>query len=87
MRRGVRRPSDAVLPGQGGEAVGVAVTIGQSGKHKPAAKSPIPGLFYVGFDAGSGAGLMGTHQAIDSALRVAPAVNRYHLERKQVVWT
>jgi phytoene dehydrogenase-like protein len=76
---------DQVLPGQGGEAVGVGVTIGQSGKHKASPKSPLPGLFYVGFDAGS-SGFMGTQQAVDSALNVAPMVYHYHLEKKQAAW-
>jgi prolycopene isomerase len=74
---------DQVLPNQGGEAVGVGVTIGQSGKHKPSARSPINGLFYVGFDAGSSSGFMGTQQAVDSGLRVADMVYHYHLERRQ----
>lgn len=77
---------DQVIPGQGGEAVGVGVTIGQCGKHKPSAKSPIPGLFYVGFDAGSTEGYMGTHQAVDSGLHVAPLVHHYHLEKMQTQW-
>jgi phytoene dehydrogenase-like protein len=72
---------DQVMPGQGGEAVGVGVTVGQCGRHKASAKSPLPGLFYVGFDAGSSA-FMGTQQAVDSALKVAPMVHRYHLERQ-----
>ena len=73
---------DQVLPAQGGEACGLCVTIGQCGKYKPSAKSPIPGLFHVGFDAGSTA-FMGSQQAIDSALRVAPLVYRQHLEDRQ----
>jgi len=77
---------DQVLPGQGGEAVGVGVTIGQCGKHKASGKSPVPGLFYVGFDAGSNKGLMGTHQAVDSGLSVAPMVYHYHLEKKQAAF-
>jgi phytoene dehydrogenase-like protein len=76
---------DQVLPNQGGEAVGVGVTIGQNGKRKPSAKSPIPGLFYVGFDAGSSSGFMGTQQAVDSGLRVADMVYHYHLERRQAL--
>lgn len=76
---------DQVMPGQGGEAVGVGVTIGQCGKWKASARSPLPGLFYVGFDAGS-SGFMGTQQAVDSALRVAPMVYHYHLEKKQAAW-
>lgn len=75
---------DHVLPGQGGEAVGVGVTTGQCGKYKPSARSPIPGLFYVGFDAGSTGGFMGTQQAVDSGLKVAPMVYHYYLEKQQV---
>jgi len=77
---------DQVMPGQGGEAVGVGVTIGQCGKYKPSARSPIGGLFYVGFDAGSTSGLMGTQQAVDSGMKVAPIVYRYCLERLQSRW-
>ena len=73
---------DQVLPGQGGEACGLCVTIGQCGKYKPSARSPITGLFYVGFDAGSTA-FMGSQQAVDSGLKVAPLVYRYHLEKRQ----
>jgi len=73
---------DQVLPGQGGEACGLCVTIGQCGKHKPSARSPITGLFYVGFDAGSTA-FMGSQQAVDSGLKVAPLVYLYHLEKRQ----
>jgi prolycopene isomerase len=76
---------EQVLPNQGGEAVGVGVTIGQNGKHKPSARSPIPGLFYVGFDAGSSSGFMGTQQAVDSGLRVADMVYHYHLEKRQAL--
>jgi prolycopene isomerase len=76
---------DQVLPNQGGEAVGVGVTIGQSGKHKPSARSPISGLFYVGFDAGSSSGFMGTQQAVDSGINVASMVHLYHLERQQAL--
>jgi phytoene dehydrogenase-like protein len=73
---------DQVLPAQGGEACGLCVTIGQCGKYKPSAKSPIPGLFYVGFDAGSTA-FMGSQQAVDSGLKVAPLVYHQHLEKRQ----
>jgi len=76
---------DPVLPGLGGEAVGLAVTVGYCGKNKPSAKSPISGLFYVGHDAG-GRAFIGTHQAVSSGLRVAPTVLRYHLERKTIRW-
>ncbi len=56
---------DQVLPNQGGEAIGLGQIVGQCGRHKPASKSPIQGLFYVGTDAG-GYGV-GTVQAVDSA--------------------
>ena len=75
---------DSVLPGLGGEATGLAVTVGYCGKHKPSPRSPIPGLFYVGHDAGGGA-FIGTHQAVSSGLRVAPIVYQYHLEKKAVL--
>jgi phytoene dehydrogenase-like protein len=63
---------DSVLPGQGGECVGLAQIVGQCGKNKPSPESPIPGLYYVGADAGSAG--MGTHQAADSGIKVAQMV-------------
>jgi prolycopene isomerase len=75
---------DAVLPGLGGEAVGLAVTVGYCGKNKPQAKSPIAGLFYVGHDAGERGRFLGTHQAVSSGLRVAELVHHYFLERRSV---
>jgi phytoene dehydrogenase-like protein len=75
---------DSVLPGLGGEAVGLAVTVGYCGKNKPSPKAPLPGLFYVGHDAGGGA-FIGTHQAVSSGLRVAPIVRHYFLERKSIL--
>ena len=71
---------DHVLPGQGGECVGLAQIVGQCGKYKPSPKAPIRGLFYVGCDAG-GAG-MGTHQASESGINVARMVLQYHLKRQ-----
>jgi phytoene dehydrogenase-like protein len=73
---------DHVLPGQGGECVGLAQIVGQCGKHKPSPKSPIRGLFYVGCDAG-GSG-MGTHQAAESGINVARMVLQYHTKRRTV---
>lgn len=70
---------DAVLPGQGGECVGLGQIVGQCGRHKPSPRAPIRGLFYVGSDAG-GAG-MGTHQAADSGIKVARLAVQHH--RKQ----
>jgi len=71
---------DHVLPGQGGECVGLAQIVGQCGKHKPSPKAPIRGLFYVGCDAG-GAG-MGTHQAAESGINVARMILQYHRKRQ-----
>ena len=70
---------DSVLPGQGGECVGLGQIVGQCGKHKPSPQAPIEGLFYVGADAGSAG--MGTHQAADSGIKVA----RMALERHQIL--
>lgn len=68
-----RMTRDAVLPGCGGEAVGVAQVVGQVGKSKPDARTPLPGLYLVGCDAG-GRGA-GTHQAVDSGFNVAAMVD------------
>ena len=45
-------------------------------QRSPTAKAPLRGLFYVGCDAG-GYGC-GTHQAVDSAFKVAHMVIQYH---------
>ncbi len=63
---------DQVLPGIGGECIGLGQTAGQCGKHKPSVESSIKGLYYVGCDAG-GYGC-GTHQAVDSAFYVSKTV-------------
>jgi phytoene dehydrogenase-like protein len=68
---------DQVLPGQGGECIGLGQVIDQAGAYKPSAKAPVQGLYYVGTDAG-GYGV-GIHQAVDSAINVADAVQKYHL--------
>jgi prolycopene isomerase len=73
---------DHVLPGQGGETIGLAQVVGQDGRYKPAVKAPIQGLFYVGCDAG-GRGI-GTQQATDSGIKVADLVHRYFLMHKGV---
>jgi len=70
---------DSVLPGQGGETIGLGQVIGQCGPYKPSITAPIQGLFYVGCDAG-GAGV-GTQQAIESGLKVADTVVRYYRMR------
>jgi prolycopene isomerase len=67
---------DHVLPGQGGECIGLAQIVGQCGRHKPSPKAPLRGLFYVGCDAG-GYGC-GTHQAVDSAVNVSRMVLQYY---------
>ncbi len=64
---------DSVLPGCGGEAVGLAQVVGQTGRHKPDPRTPLPGLYIVGCDAG-GRGA-GTHQAVDSGFNVAAMVH------------
>ncbi|MBP1686485.1 MAG: hypothetical protein H6Q33_2628 [Deltaproteobacteria bacterium] len=64
---------DSVLPGCGGEAVGLAQVVGQCGKSKPNPRTPLPGLYIVGCDAG-GRGA-GTHQAVDSGFNVAAMVD------------
>ena len=67
---------DHVLPGQGGECIGLAQIVGQCGRKKPSTECPIGGLFYVGCDAG-GYGV-GTHQGVESAYKVAEIVAQYH---------
>ena len=64
---------DSVLPGCGGEAVGLAQVVGQVGSSKPDARTPLAGLYLVGCDAG-GRGA-GTHQAVDSGFNVAAMVD------------
>jgi len=64
---------DVAVPGAGGEAVGIAQVVGQCGRNKPAARTPLPGLYIVGCDAG-GRGA-GTHQAVDSGFNVAAMVD------------
>lgn len=71
---------DQVLPGIGGECIGLAQIVGQCGRHKPSPAAPIPGLFYVGCDAG-GFGC-GTHQAVTSGANVARMVHTYHQTHK-----
>lgn len=60
--------TDMMTPILGGEAYGLANSIGQSGAQRPSPVSPIKNLYYVGNDAG-GFGL-GTQQAVDSAVNV-----------------
>jgi hypothetical protein len=69
-----------VVPGAGGETIGLGQIAGQCGALKPSIKAPIGGLFYVGCDAG-GTGA-GTQQAIESGIVVAEAVHRHHHLRR-----
>jgi len=73
---------ESVIPGHGGETIGLAQMVGQCGPNKPAIQAPIRGLFFVGCDAG-GAGV-GTQQAIGSGMNVADAVLRQHQASKGV---
>lgn len=66
---------DSVLPGQGGECVGLGQIVGQCGRHKPSIETPVAGLFLAGTDAGAAG--MGTHQAATSGMTVARAVLGY----------
>jgi prolycopene isomerase len=76
---------DAALPGMGGE-FNLAISIGQTGKYKPSAKSPIPGLYYVGMDAGSNKRLLGSNNPVDSAINVAQMAYQYHMDRMFTGW-
>lgn len=67
---------DRAVPGQGGECVGLGQIVGQCGRHKPDARTPVRGLYLVGCDAG-GYGC-GTHQGADSGVRVADLLTREH---------
>jgi phytoene dehydrogenase-like protein len=72
---------DSVLPGQGGECVGLGQIVGQCGTMKPSPSAPIRGLYFAGADAG-GAG-MGTHQAACSGMEVARLVGHDLAKRSQ----
>lgn len=58
--------------GHGGACIGLGQLIGQCGRSKPDFRAPLPGLYYVGCDAG-GRGI-GTTQAVDSGYNVAHGV-------------
>jgi len=73
---------ESAFAGVGGETIGLGQVIGQCGRSKPAAQAPLRGLFYVGCDAG-GQGC-GTHQAVDSGIKVADLVLRYQRLRSGV---
>jgi prolycopene isomerase len=71
-----RLSREAVIPGGGGECIGLGQIVGQCGKHKPSAKAPIRGLFYVGADAGSSG--FGNHMCVESGINVAKMVRNYY---------
>ncbi|MBI4518734.1 MAG: NAD(P)/FAD-dependent oxidoreductase [Deltaproteobacteria bacterium] len=71
---------DSAIHGHGGETIGLGQVVGQCGPGKPTVEAPLRGLFYVGCDAG-GSGV-GTQQAIESGMKVADAVLRYHQASK-----
>lgn len=71
-----RLSRDSVLPGRGGECIGLGQIVGQCGKRKPSAKAPIGGLFYVGADAGSSG--FGNHMCVESGINVAKMVRDYY---------
>ncbi|MFO8011627.1 MAG: FAD-dependent oxidoreductase [Dehalococcoidia bacterium] len=75
-----RHTRDNVLPGQGGECVGLAQIVGQCGRYKPSQRTPVNGLFIVGGDAG-GVG-MGTHQASESGINGANLALMFHRKRQ-----
>jgi phytoene dehydrogenase-like protein len=61
---------DRVIPGQGGECMGLGYRIGQCGPRRPGFQTPVQGLYLVGIDAGGEYG-MGTHQSLNSSIVVA----------------
>ncbi|MBX7159286.1 MAG: NAD(P)/FAD-dependent oxidoreductase [Acidimicrobiia bacterium] len=63
---------DSVLPGQGGECVGLGQIVGQVGTKKPSPQTPLDGLYLCGCDAGAPG--MGTHQATMSGMATADLV-------------
>ncbi len=67
---------DQVLPGQGGECIGLGQFVNQCARYKPSVQAPVRGLYHVGCDAG-GSGV-GTQQAAESGMKVADLVLRYH---------
>ncbi len=77
-----RATRDHVMPGQGGECIGLGQFLGQCGNAKPSVQAPIRGLFYVGCDAG-GIGV-GTQQATDSGIKLADKIMKYHHMKKSM---
>ncbi len=66
---------DSVVPGGGGECVGVAQIVGQCGSMKPKSETSVRGLYIAGADAGAAG--MGTHQSGLSGTYVARMVEHY----------
>ena len=66
---------DSVVPGTGGECVGMGQIVGQCGRKQIPANLPVGGLFCTGFDAGSAG--FGNHKAVESGLNVAKMVRKY----------
>ena len=70
-----RLSRDSVVPGTGGECVGLGQIVGQCGNQKPSPKAPIGGLFYVGADAGSSG--FGNHMCVESGMNLFNIVRDY----------
>jgi prolycopene isomerase len=70
-----RLSRDAVIPGMGGECIGLGQIVGQCGKLKPSPKAPVSGLFYVGADAGSAG--FGNQMCVESGMNVFGIVRDY----------
>lgn len=73
---------DSVIPGHGGECVGIAQIVGQCGPEKPKSETPVRGLYIAGADAGAEG--MGTHLSALSGMGVAKMAQEYLLKRKRV---
>ena len=69
-----------MLPGQGGECVGLAQMVGRCGKLKPSVDAPIRGLYDAGADdAAAGMGtLPGAQSGTEVARRFVHERNRRH---------
>ncbi len=70
-----RLSRDSVVPGAGGECIGLGQIVGQCGNLKPSPKAPVGGLFYVGADAGSSG--FGNHMCVESGVNVAKLIHDY----------
>jgi prolycopene isomerase len=70
-----RLSRDSVVPGTGGECIGLGQIVGQCGNLKPSPKAPVGGLFYVGADAGSSG--FGNHMCVESGMNLFNIVRDY----------